>query len=113
MKRMALLINTLFRVVGGNLKPSSLCSEIMRRKRALIAAVLVAAAVSFSLFALFAPIVPAQFTPVPNCQSILCSSISKPPLQGYGSLSYALFGFGTFSTGFMGSGLYYSTDLLN
>jgi len=77
----------------------------------MTAVVLIAAALSFYLFA---PIVPALFTPpLPNCQSILCTSIFKPPLQGYGSLSYALFGFGAFSTGFMGSGQYYSTDLLS
>jgi len=107
------LINTLFRTVGSKVKASPLGSRLTVRKRVLVATVVIIIAVSFSLFATFVPVFPAQFTQIPNCQSILCSSISKPPVHGYGSLSYVLFGFGAFSTGFMGSGQYHSSIALS
>jgi hypothetical protein len=84
----------------------------MGRRRVLVAEIVIVAVVSFSLFAMFVPILPAQFSTPPSCPAnTFCASISpiyQPTMRGYGSLTYIWFGYGAFSTGFMGEGQYHS-----
>ncbi len=90
-------------------------------KKLLVGTTVVVVALSFSLFALFVPVAK---SPVPNpeiggkpCVEATTQgqlvNLGCYDVPGYDSLTQAWFGFGAFSTGFMGSGRYYSVDLTN